>query len=74
MKVEYCYVAKCLNMKCPRVWGVTRKDCEEAMKEWSAKQVRLKPLGLYIKTTDKTSFNMLLTICLVLFLVLWLVD
>ena len=47
MKVEYCYVAKCLNMKCPRVWGVTRKDCEEAMKEWSAKQVRLKPLGLY---------------------------
>jgi hypothetical protein len=46
-KVEYCYVAKCLNMKCPRVWGHSREDCEAAMEQWTAKQVRFKPLGLY---------------------------
>ena len=44
---EYCYVAKCLDMKCPRVWGHTREECEEAMEKWTAKQVRFKPLGLY---------------------------
>ena len=47
MNKEYCYVAKCLDMGCPRVWASTREDVEKAMEEWTAKQVRFKPLGLY---------------------------
>ena len=45
--VKYCYVAKCLDIGCPRVWGHTREECEKAMEKWTAKQVRFKPLGLY---------------------------
>ena len=47
MPRPYCYVAKCLDIGCPRVWGRTREDCEKAMKNSTAKQVRFKPLGLY---------------------------
>jgi len=47
MTNRYCYVAKCLDMGCPRVWSTSRKDIEKAMEEWTAKQVRFKPLGLY---------------------------
>lgn len=44
---EYCYVAKCLHLGCPRVWASTKEDCEDAMQKWTAKQIRFKPLGLY---------------------------
>lgn len=47
MDREYCYVAKCLAMKLPRVYGHSRQDCEEAMEKWTAKQCRFKPLALY---------------------------
>jgi len=47
MSKEYCYVAKCLAMKIPRVYAHSRQDCEEAMEKWTAKQCRFKPLALY---------------------------
>jgi len=47
MAKEYAYVAKCLDIGCPRVWAYRKEDCEEAMEKWTAKQCRFKPLGLY---------------------------
>ena len=44
---EYCYVAKCLDLGFPRVWANTKEDIKKAMEEWTAKQCRFKPLGLY---------------------------
>jgi len=47
MTKEYCHVAKCLGLGCPRVWGDTKELCEQAMEQWTAKQIRFKPLALY---------------------------
>ena len=41
MTKEYCHVAKCLGLGCPRVWGDTKELCEQAMEQWTAKQIRL---------------------------------
>ena len=46
-KIEYCFVAKCLDLGCPRVWADTKESIEKAMEEWTAKQIRFKPLALW---------------------------
>ena len=46
-KIEYCFVAKCLDLGCPRLWADTKESIEKAMEEWTAKQIRFKPLALW---------------------------
>ena len=47
VKTKYCFVAKCLDLGCPRLWADTKESIEKAMEEWTAKQVRFKPLALW---------------------------
>ena len=46
-KREYVYVAKCLELGCPRLWAYKRDVIEKGMRDWTAKQVRFKPLALW---------------------------
>ena len=44
---KYVYVAKCLELGCPRLWAFKKDVIEKGMRDWTAKQVRLKPLALW---------------------------
>ena len=46
-KREYVYVAKCLELGCPRLWAYKKDVIEKGMREWTAKQIRFKPLALW---------------------------
>ena len=38
-KTEYCFVAKCLDLGCPRLWADTKESIEKAMEEATPEQM-----------------------------------
>ena len=44
---KYVYVAKCLELGGPRLWAFKKDVIEKGMRDWTSKQVRLKPLALW---------------------------
>ena len=55
MSTQYMYVGRCLHLGIPRVWAFTKEECEQAMEQWTEKQVRFKPIALWkfpVITTD----------------------